>query len=174
MTQTLDSEAVGVFNSLEDLDGAIAELEATAFPRENISVLGPSVEVKEQFGRKTIDPEFVMDSKYVPRKAPVKPEERALAIGGMISFGILVGTMATMLISGELSYLIIAFGALLGGAAGAVIAFAIESYCKARINKQVSKGGLLLWVKARTKKKENMAKNIMSKHGAYKVHINNA
>jgi len=47
-------EAVGVFDNPEKVDAAIADLEGTAFPRHDISVLGSKKEVREKLDPKPL------------------------------------------------------------------------------------------------------------------------
>ena len=77
-------EAVGVFKSTESLQNAIRALEGTAFPRQDISVMGSRNELQNTFGTKTVMPEFAMDNADTPRQAPSRPEEQTIGTAGMI------------------------------------------------------------------------------------------
>ena len=76
-------EAVGVFDDPEKLNAAIAELEFTAFPRQDISVLGGSGNVEKQFGTPAVNPLLVEDNPDAPRVAPIRPEEKALGAANL-------------------------------------------------------------------------------------------
>src|SRR5690606_11393020 len=76
-------EAVGVFDDQNQLDAAVAELEVTAFPRQDISVLSQQ-QVQERFGDDTRT-EWFEDNPAAPRSVPLRPEERHIGAGVIIA-----------------------------------------------------------------------------------------
>lgn len=175
MKPTCVKEAVGVFTDQEKLDQAVADLESTAFPRHHISVLGNPEDIKETFGTETIAPAKAGRDPRTPRSISIRPEERT--IGASVLVGVLayLGGCAALLSVNPASSLIlmgaVATGSLFGGALGALILFIVARNMHQRVEAQVRKGGLLLWVKITNPNNEVIAKNILKKNGASKVHV---
>lgn len=168
-------EAVGLFMSPQDLQDAIRDLEGTAFPRQDISVMGNRSELLKVFGAKTVDPEFAMNNSDTPRQAPSRPEEQTIGVAAMIGGSAYVGAMALALAAGAVTFPAIiaaaALGGLGGGTVGAVLTKLMGKRYNRHIEEQIEKGGLLLWVRTPDEYKEEMAKRIMIARGGYDVHV---
>jgi len=167
-------EVVGVFKSVEDMQNCIRELEGTAFPRQDLSVMGSRGDLEHIFGAKTVRPDFAIDNADTPRKAPSRPEEQTIGIAGMIGGSAYVGAMAFALSAGAVSMPIliasVVIGGLAGGALGLGVAKLLGSRYKRHMGEQIEKGGLLLWVRAPDADKQDTAKRIMIRHNGYDVH----
>ncbi len=168
-------EAVGVFKTTNDLQNAIRSLEGTAFPRQDISVMGSRSELQKIFGSKTVLPEFAMDNADTPRQAPARPEEKTIGTAGMIGGATYVGAMAMALTAGAVTFPAIitaaVIGGLGGGTLGAILAKIFGDRYNRHIEEQIEHGGLLLWVRTPDKDREELAKHIMIANGAYDVHV---
>jgi hypothetical protein len=168
-------EAVGVFTDLSKLDAAISELEHTAFPRHDISVLGNKKEIQERLQDGSIRLEWLEDYPEAPRDISVRPEEKTIGttvligicgyIGGCIA-AISVGTASTVYLLAA-----IAAGSILGIGIGMFAALAIWQQAQKKIQNQIDKGGLLLWVRTPEPEREELAQDIMRRHDGKHVHI---
>lgn len=162
-------EVVGVFDNQEKLDAAVAELEVTAFPRPDISVLDPG-----KNGPFT-QADGLADNPNARRGISVRPEEKT--IGSVVLIGCcayIFGCGAAILIHAETGAALLAAitgGSLLGATIGAVALLAISSRIRTRRERQIRKGGLLLWVRTPDPRKEKIAQDILRKHGGRNVHI---
>ena len=168
-------EAVGVFDDPEKLNAAIAELEFTAFPRQDISVLGGSGNVEKQFGTPAVNPLLVEDNPDAPRVAPIRPEEKALGaavmIGGAAYFG---GCTAAIIAASTSKWGILAaitVGSAIGAVLGAIVALLVGAWMSRRIKKQIKNGGLVLWVRTPGPRREKLAREILRKYGGKDIHI---
>lgn len=164
-------EAVGVFGSSNDLNKAVAELEATAFPRDALSILGTTEALKEKFGDTEIFPEVVEDNPNTPRNSPVHPEERALGAAALVGGGAYLGAVSAAIAAGAISVPALITAAAIGGGVGGIIAKIMGSQHTEHIKKQLEKGGLLLWVHTNTPQDETIACDILKKHNAQHVHV---
>ena len=168
-------EAVSVFNDQENLDAAIAELEVTAFSRQDISVLGPSKDVAMEYGSDTVNPSWLEDSPDAPRGISIRPEEKRVGAGFIIGVSAYAfGCVAALSASASSSIGLLAAitgGSLLGGAVGFIVMLAIGSRMCNRAERQVSKGGLLFWVRTPDTQRERIACDILRKHGGKHIHI---
>lgn len=169
-------EAVCVFNNPKDLQNCIRTLEGSAFPRQDISVMGQRSELEEVFSAPAIDPYKVMDDPSTPRQAPARPEEQTIGASALIGGSAYVGAMAMALTAGAVALPATIVGAAVlgaagGGALGAVLTKLLGDNYSKNIEEQINKGGLLLWVRTPDEHKEMLAKVIMRQHNGHSVHI---
>jgi hypothetical protein len=168
-------EAVGVFKTMEDLQGAVGDLEVATFPREYISVMGSHREMKHKFGEQYIPPEKLEDEPDVPRQQLIRTEEKGIGSGALVSIFAYIGAVtvaiaaAPVSIPGLLSAVLL--GGLGGALAGAIIVKILRVYFNRKMERQLEKGGLLLWVKTPDRKQEEIACEILKSHGARDVHV---
>ncbi len=175
MEKTKIREAVGIFANEESLDAAVSELEATAFPRHDISILGSKKMLKKAFGSDVIDPRKAENDPEVPRGIPVMPEEKALGAAALVGccayIGGCIAAVATNSMSDAVLLSFITGGSMLGGIIGIATVAIIRAVLKRDIEKQIKKGGLVLWVHTPEEKFEKIASFILKKHGGKHIHI---
>ncbi|PZQ44251.1 MAG: hypothetical protein DI551_10500 [Micavibrio aeruginosavorus] len=168
-------EAVGLFQNSQDLQDAIRDLEGTAFPRQDISVMGSRSELEHIFGAREVDPRMAMDHAGTPRQAPTRPEEKTIGAAAAVGVGTYAGAMGLALASGAVAFPAIigaaVIGGLGGGTLGAVLTKIMGDRATRNIQKQIEKGGLLLWVRTPDEDRELLAKLILRKRGASEVHV---
>lgn len=165
------TEVVGIFEGKEALNAAIAELEATEFSREKLSVLGSQIALEEYFGKTEVPPEQAGDDPAAPRTVPVHPEEEALGTAAMVGGGAYVGAVGMAIAAGAaFSVPAMLAAAAIGGGAGSILVKLFGDYYNEHIESQIDKGGLLLWVQTPTDELEQKAKSILDKHGAQNIH----
>jgi hypothetical protein len=160
-------EAVGVFTDKQALNAAVAELEVTAFPRQDISVLDPDGETPASIAE---------DSPTAARTILVRPEEQTVFAGVLICGGAYAGAVTAMMIiglnSGVLPLLGMAlFGAVGGSSLGAIVVQVLALRLRQNWEKTVSRGGSVLWVRTPEPDSERKALHIMRKHGGRDVHV---
>ncbi len=165
-------EVVGIFDDKDNLDGAIAELEVTAFSREMISILGTKEAIEKRFGAPEIKPEKAQNKEDVPRMPPVRPEEKGVGAGAAISGGIAAGMVGAVIAAGAaVTVPALVTAAAIGGGSGAILAKTLGDYFDEQVEKQINEGGLLLWVQIHSAEQEEKARAIMVKYGAEKIHV---
>ena len=168
MKQRKIREAVGVFDDPKELDEAVAELEVTAFPRHDISILGSD---GESFSQKEHE-----DNPNASRGISIRPEEKSIGAGVLIGCCAYIAgcavAIAAKATSGFAMLAAITGGSIAGAAVGAVIVLAIGRKIKARIEKKIRNGGLVLWVRIAEPENGKLALDIMRRHGGKHVHIN--
>jgi hypothetical protein len=169
-------EAVGVFDDLEKMQEAIAELETLGFERRHISVLGSEAAMKDTFGKPQKSPEKLEDNSNAPRSANIAPEDVGVAQGVIVGGGTAAGIAAAVVASGGLlvpgaAITSVIVGGVGGVAVGSVFAKILGDKYSEFFQKQIDKGGLLLWVQTDTIEKENTASKVLQEYGAEDVHI---
>lgn len=173
-----DHEAVGLFDDEKHLQEAIRELEATAFPRDAISVRSydPRTDLEERGSTTmTIDSQRLEDDPSAPREAPVRDEEWTIGSAVAIACTAYIGAVAAVAVLAPAS-LVATYGAVfMGGAAGALLAGVVANRLSSQhlrhIRAQVAQGGMVMWVRTPDKKRENLACDILTRHGATHVRV---
>lgn len=170
-------EAVGVFREAKNLEAAIDELESNGFNHSEISLLAGEKAVEAKLGhyfRKASDLE---DDAGAPRTAYVAAESIGDAEGSLIGGLFYIGAVAAagaIVASGGTLAAAIGGAALAGGTGGAVgifLARLVGEHHAEYLQKQLDHGGMLLWVRTRDDLHETRARDILTKHSAYDVHI---
>lgn len=169
-------EVVGVFRDEKALEGAIDSLLGAGFDRAEISLLASEDAILKKLGHAYRKVAELEDDHEVVRVAYVSKEDYGAAEGGIISglvyVGALAGAGAVVASGGALGGALLA-AALWGGAGGAVgyaLARWLDRQRAQRLNEQLEKGGLLLWVHVRDAEHEAKAMDILNSNGAEDVH----
>lgn len=170
-------EAVGVFRSADAFEAATDELLSSGFDRADLSLLASEHAVEKMLGHLYRRVEELEDDPRVPRAAYVSREAigdaQGALIGGLTFVGGVGAAGAMVAAGGALAGVILA-AAMLGGAGGlmgSTLAKIVERHHADRLQAQIDKGGLLLWVRTRDREHEVRAEAILRKHGASDVHI---
>ena len=171
------TEAVGVFDDADSLQGAIDELQSSGLDRAELSLLASEHAVEDKLGHMYEKVTELEDDPSVPRAAYVSIEAIGDAQGGLIGGLMYVGALAAagaVVASGGTLAGVIAATAMMGGAGGlvgSVLAKLVGEHHAQRLQEQIDHGGLLLWVRTRDKEHEQRAVKILSNHSAHDVHV---
>ncbi len=170
-------EAVGVFDEAPALEAAIDELESAGFDRAEISLLAGEGAVSEKLGHKYRKIGELADDPKTPRTAFVSTESIGDAEGAVMGALLYVSAVAAagaVVASGGTLIPAIAAAAVAGGggaAAGGIFARMIGKHHADYLQKQLDRGGLLLWVRTRNTDHEARASKILRRHSAHDVHV---
>lgn len=170
-------EAVGVFESFEDLQAAFYDLRMVGFSRYDISVLARKDVLEGKLGKGYWRAADLEDNPDAPRAAFVSEEaigelEGAIA-GGALFLGSYLAMTAMLTAASTIAASIAAVA--VGGAPalviGALLARRVGKRHKDYYAKQIARGGILLWVRVRDTRHEDMAVKIMKEHSGRDVHV---
>jgi hypothetical protein len=168
-------EAVAVFHDLEQLNSAVDALESSQFARHEISVLGDREKVEEKFGEKAVNPAWVQDSPRTPRSVSIRPEEKMIGAAALIGIPAYFGGSIAAVLANPADNIIllssVALGSVAGAAIGGALALLIRYQWRKQIEKQIDKGGLLLWVQTLGPRREKLALGILRNYGGRNAHI---
>lgn len=170
-------EAVGVFHRSEDLQAAIDELLQSGFHRAELSLLASEQAVDQKLGHRYRKVSSLEDDPVIPRAAYVSPEAIGGAEGGLIGVLMYVGAVAAagaIVASGGTLTAAIVAAALSGGAGGLIgsmFARWLGEEHGLRLQGQVDRGGLLLWVRTWDAADEERAVRILNNHSGDHVHV---
>ena len=168
-------EAVGVFPDSGALERAVNELETAGFDPAAISVLGSDREVRRRIGLYRSVAEIEDDAR-APRAPFVSGYKRAVDETNAVAFPLYIGGiagLAAVVASGGALALAIAaaiIGSATGASLGGLLAGAIAEHNAKRIQAQIERGGLVLWVKVDDANAEQRALAALEKSGAQDVH----
>lgn len=169
-------EAVAVFHNAETLEAAIDDLQEHGFDRAAISLLAGEKAVDRELKRHFVRAKDLEDDPHTPRAAYVSRESLGAAegalIGGLLYVVAVPAAGAIVASAGAIGAALLA-AVLAGGAGaglGAILARFIDAAHAKYIERQVDKGGLLLWVRVFDDEQERRARMILSRHAAEDVH----
>jgi hypothetical protein len=170
-------EAVGVFDSFEELQAAFYDLRMVGFSRYDISLLGSEEALQEKLGKGYWQSKELEDDPHAPRAAFVSEEamgelEGAVA-GGFFFLGSYIAMLAMLTPASTLAASIaaIAIGGSPAAVIGTLLARRADKHHKDYYAKQIEHGGILLWVRVRDKAKEDVAVKILKGHSGKDVHV---
>ncbi len=170
-------EATAVFNAEAELRDVIDELESAGFDHAEISVLPPREIVERKMGQELHSTKDALSHPDAPRTVPLDIGSMGAAQGALIGLPLYVGAVASMIgvASGGAAVGAIATAGAIGGAIGGLIGFSLAIWFRTRhsrrINDQIQRGGLLLWVHIRDQLHEDRAKEILTRHPAQDMRV---
>ncbi|MCI2398840.1 hypothetical protein [Aliiroseovarius subalbicans] len=170
-------EAVGVFDSVKSMQGAMYDLMMAGFSRYDISVLGSEEAMIEKLGSAFLRPEELEDNPDAPRAAFVSEEAMGELEGGIIGGLFFLGSYAALLSlltpasTVAASVAAVAIGGSPSAALGIILARRVDKHHKDYYENQLKNGGILIWVRTIDKDKEALAVDIMKQHSGRDVHV---
>jgi hypothetical protein len=172
-TPTYENEIVAIFHTPQQLDAAVSDLCSAGWDRAELSLLGSKNELAPNAGAEDI----AANSSIAPRAAvATDTDERqdAVLAGG------LAGVAAAFLASGAIvatggAAVVALIGAAAAGGGGAVagnyIGHMLGREAAEPVEDQIRRGGILLWALLRSPDQEPRARDILSRHGADNIHV---
>jgi hypothetical protein len=167
MTRTI-REAVAVFDDAQALERAVFALETHGFDRAAFSLLADAAAVTRKLGHRYHHVAEMEDEPAAPRETFFSRVSRAEAEYGLPLGLAAIGALALAGIGGPLPVLVAAGG---GAAIGAVLGRMLHRHYVQRVQEQLARGGLLLWVNLRNAAEEKTAVEILMAHSAHDVHV---
>ena len=173
---TTHREIVGTFASPEAIETAVAQLASAGWDRAEMSLLGPKHLLNPH---KDAVPEsgVVADDPHSRHAAVVNHDDvrqgRTLAAGMAGTGGAFIAAGATILTGGSLLIDIVGSAALGGGAAALVEALGkrTEDEREEFLDKQIERGGIVLWAMLDGSRSEMTARAIFEQCGAADIHV---
>jgi hypothetical protein len=170
-------EAVGVFRDAAVLEEAVDQLETSGFDRSAISVLATGAGARERTERFYRTVSDIEDRADAPQGAFVSVDSRTegetAVIGIPFYIGGAAGAFAVVATGGALAPAFAAAiaGGAIGAGLGALLAAAVARHHAARIQQQLKKGGIVLWVNTPNVDAEKRAVAVLERLGAEHVHV---
>src|SRR5665213_2388946 len=166
MAETI-REVVAVFSDTDELDKAVYELQTRGFDRAAFSLLASEAAVAEKLGHRYQQVRDVEDDPKAPRETFFSRVSRLEADYLPAPILASVGILA---LAGVGSILAVLVAAGAGGLIGAALGRMIHEHHAIRVQEQLARGGLLLWVNVRNAGEEETALKVLRVHAAHDVH----
>lgn len=170
-------ETVGIFPDVASLEAAIDDLLTNGFDRAEVSLLAARDVLDGEPGRKVDSVEELGDDPNAPRRPYVTREALGAGEGGLIgglAYIPAVTAAGAVIVTGGALAPAIAAGVGAGGAGlalGTVLARWLGNRYAESYEKQLERGGILLWVHTDGAEQERLATEVLSRHGAKDVHV---
>ncbi|MBF0394767.1 MAG: hypothetical protein HQL38_18985 [Alphaproteobacteria bacterium] len=171
-------EAVGVFMDNESLERAVQDLLTDGgFDHADLSVLASDETIAQRFGHRYQDMREAEDDPDAPRISWVEPESRTQgrgALTGILAYAGAVTAGGITFATGGAAGLVIAAGLAAGAAGGALglgLGTLIDETIGGRLEEQIRRGGVVLWVRLRQPEQHARATGVLARHGARDVHV---
>ncbi len=172
--RTTVSEAVAVFDDVSELDAAVEDLREAGFAKDAISLLASEDSVIRKLGHRYERVEEMEDEARAPRvvyktRGSIGESEDVI-IGSLTYLPAVVAAGIVVASAGVVAAAIT--GTAIGGALiGTVLARWLDKHHAERLQEQLDRGGLLLWVRTPDPDSQRRALEILTRHSAHDVHI---
>ncbi len=170
-------EAVALFNTEDDLQSAVDDLECHGFSNAAISRPKPIDEIEQELDHKVISVHELEDDVAVPREAYIDRGSRASGVMVLIVVPVYIALLVAASVATSYGFelwqavlLTVVFG-LVGMLWGGYYALKVSRSTKQRIRREQALGGLLLWVRTGSKTQETKALDILRRHAGRDVHL---
>lgn len=167
-------EAVAVFDDVSSLEAAVEDLRAAGFADEAISLLAGQDAVEKKLGRMYQRVEELEDDPRAPRTAFVSEQslgERENRVLGSLTVLPTVIAAGTVVASAGAVAAAIVGTAVAGAAIGTVLTHWMDRRHADRLQEQLDRGGVLLWVHTPSEAEERKALEVLTRYSAHDIHI---
>jgi hypothetical protein len=177
MAEQMVREAVGVFPDADALQAAVDELLLNGFDRSSLSLMATGETIERELGHRYERVEEIADDPNAPHVAYVGVDSpvtgQGAAAAALAYIGACAAAAGVVASGGALAIAIAAaVGAGAGGGAiGALLARYIAGQHAHRLQEQLERGGILLWVRTIDERCEKLACEILERHGAANAHV---
>jgi len=162
-------EVVAVFDDAETLESAVFDLETHGFDRAAFSLLANEDAVERKLGRRYRRIEEMEDEPEAPRETFFSRVSRLEAEFGLAPALAFIAALAVGIGATSITVpILVAAGS--GGAIGAALGRMVHRHHAERLQEQLERGGLLLWVNVRNPEEERKAITVLKAHAARDVH----
>lgn len=167
--------AVGVFKRTQDFQGAIDDLLTSGFDRTKVTLLTSEHAVQEKLRQRYQNISALARDPVVHRPVYHSTDAVGIIEAGLIAalYSAAMAATGAVMFHGTFATVIgvTATAATAGALIGAILAKCVEVRREHRLQAQVDRGGLLLWVGTRSGEDEKRAVKILKMHSADDVHL---
>ncbi len=161
-------EVVAAFDRVDALDEAVYALQTRGFDRAAFTLLASEAAVTEKLGHRYQQVRDVEDDPQVPRETFFSRVSRLEADYLPAPLFASIGVLALAGV-GSIAAVVVAAG--VAGLAGAALSRMMHERHATRVQEQLARGGLLLWVNVRNTGEKETALEVLRAHAAHDVHV---
>ena len=173
-SRTTVREAVAVFDEVSELDAAVEDLLAAGFKKADMSLLASEDAVRRKLGHRYERVQDMEDEPDAPRiayRTRASLDESDDVIIGTLTYLPTVLAAGTVVASEGVVAAAVTGTAIAGALIGTVLTRWLDRHHAERLQEQLERGGLLLWVRTPDPEIERRAIGILTRHSAHDVHI---
>lgn len=170
-------EAVALFSTEDELQAAVDDLECHGFSNAAVSRPKPIPDIESELHHPVKSVQALEDDASVPREAYVDKDSRSSGMMVMVVVPVYILLLAGAGIAAghglqtwQAIVLTVGLG-LIGMFGGGYYALRYAHYAKERVRQELSRGGLLLWVRTGSQEQERRALEILRRHSGRDVHL---
>jgi len=175
MVDTAIREAVGGFHDEKSLQAAVDALLIVGFDRSYLSLLAGQDSIEAKLGHSFEKVSELEDDPEVPTQAYIgtdsRTEGKGVLVGVLFYVGACAAAGAVVASGGTAAAALIAGAVAGGGLIGAAFARFLEQRHAHRLQEQLDRGGLVLWVRTPDEEAERRAIAALRANGADDVHV---
>ncbi|PSJ60439.1 hypothetical protein [Pseudaminobacter soli (ex Li et al. 2025)] len=165
-----ERDAVAIFHDEASLNKAIDELMQIGIRQDDLSLLADAKSVPGKNAKSLENKDFVEDTNYV------SPDSRTEGLAALAAVPVYVACAGVAAVATGGASLIptialVAGSGVAAGAVGLMLARVFGRHHAERVQEQIAKGGLLLWVHLPDKKRDSKVTEILKRNGAKDVHL---
>jgi hypothetical protein len=167
-------EAVAVFDEVSGLDAAVEDLLAAGFSKADISLLASEESVRKKLGHRYERVQEMEDEPDAPRiayRTRASLGDSDDMIIGTLTYLPTVVAAGTVVASEGVVAAAVTGTAIAGALIGTVLTRWLDRHHAERLQEQIERGGLLLWVRTPDPDTERRAVEILTRHSAHDVHL---
>jgi hypothetical protein len=167
-------EAVAVFDEVNGLDAAVEDLLAAGFSKSDLSLLASEESVSNKLGHRYERVEEMEDEPDAPRiayRTRASLGDSDDMIIGSLTYLPTVLAAGTVVASEGVVAAAVTGTAIAGALIGTALTRWLDRHHAERLQEQLERGGLLLWVRTPDPDTERRAVGILTRHSAHDVHI---
>jgi hypothetical protein len=165
-----ERDAVAIFHDEASLNKAVDELMQIGIRQDDLSLLADSKSVPGNNDKSLENKDFVKQTNYV------SPDSRTEGLAALVAVPVYVACAGVAAVATGGASLIptvalVAGSGVAAGAVGLMLARVFGKHHAERVQEQIAKGGLLLWVHLPYKKRDAQVMKILRRNGAKDVHL---
>lgn len=169
-----ERDAVAIFDTEASLHAAIRELMQVGFRREDMNLLA---DAKALPGCGGTTPQVEQFEDKTPGAGHISPNERTAGLAALVALPMYaVGAGAAAIVAtGAVTLIptiaVVAGSGVAAGALGLMLARVFGHHHAARVQQQISDGGLLLWLHVPDNARDAKVVEVLKRHGGRDVHF---
>jgi hypothetical protein len=171
-------EAIALFRDPEAFNGAISDLTSAGVDRADMSILAQEAILEGTVSQPYRDTSLAADNPNTPRQAVFSDtdvQQGRTLLTSMASVIAALAASGTVVLTGGAAQPALAAAATAGagvGAIGALVGKQVGDERRRYLEEQMAHGGILLWIKISNPAQEVRMRQILERHAARDIHVN--
>lgn len=168
--KNIGQEIFAIFQSYDDVEAAIDELERNGFDRATISMLGNAESIRKKLGTNYYEINQILKHPKIPKTFYISTESIRVGEGGVVSIIMYFTSITTAIILASFKFNVVNIVAItiiacgIGAVIGMFIAERLTMGHFKELEHQLNHGGIVIWVKTENETYRQKAEKILHKY----------